>query len=294
MKYIFTSIKDIENLITPPFELDNLFNNFPFPDFEFHFRNSMKLYRIETFGEDYEKFPISFEEYNPQHDIFRGLNYNHLDETINYNDFKNSLKHYLISCEDSYLRDIKEQIQNPSEAQFKIFLHNILKKLRDSYMLLSSYEIENSKILKLIKDEFLESYKSTFSKLKNEVPIYNDIFDAFSLSNESQKKIEQPSVDFLGNKQDYNPHPRIFINNDKFLFFEELKNKLCSDKKTQLADFSFVFRMMQKEGCIYEDITEKSFRDFLTNNYEITFDKLKTYEYCVTDKKIKLYNSLKK
>jgi len=52
--------------------------------------------------------------------------------------------------------------------------------------------------------------------------------------------------------------------------------------------------MMQKEGNIYDDVKEKSFRNFLTNSYEINFDKLKTYEYSVTEKKIQLYNSLKK
>ena len=91
-----------------------------------------------------------------------------------------------------------------------------------------------------------------------------------------------------------NPFPRLFIDYDSFLFFEEYKNKFCTNNKTLLADFSFLFRMMQKEGNIFDDVTEKSFRNFLTNNYEINFEKLKTFEYCVTDKKIQLYNSLKK
>jgi uncharacterized tellurite resistance protein B-like protein len=91
-----------------------------------------------------------------------------------------------------------------------------------------------------------------------------------------------------------NPYPRIFINNDAFLFFEELKNKFCTNDKSLLADYSFVFRKMQKDGNIFDDVTEKSFRNFLNNNYEINFEKLKTFEYCQTDKKIQLYNSLKK
>jgi hypothetical protein len=294
MKYLINSIKELEEFITPSLEIDDIFNFFMFPKFEKQFMSSMRFYRIETFGEDYEKFPISFKEFNPKYDKFYGLNYNLLEEIIDFKEFKNDLKNCFIDSEDSYIREINEQIQNPSEAQFKIYLYNTLKNLKDSYEFLSSTQIENNRILNLIKKELLDSYKRTYIKIKNEVPIYDDIFETFLFSNKSLKRIEQPSVDFFENKQDYNPFPRVFINNDKFLFFEELKNNLCTDKKTQLADFSFVFRMMQKEKYIYSDVSEKSFREFLTNNYEITFDKLKTYEYSVTAKKIKLYNSLKK
>lgn len=294
MKYLINSIKELEEFITPSLEIDDIFNFFMFPKFEKQFRSCMRFYRFETFGEDYEKFPISFEEFNPKYDKFYGLNYNRLEEIIDFKGFNNDLKNCFIDSEDSYIREINEQIQNPSEAQFKIYLYNTLKNLKDSYEFLSSTQIENNRILNLIKKELLDSYKRTYIKIKNEVPVYDDIFETFLFSNKSLKRIEQPSVDFFENKQDYNPHPRVFISNDKFLFFEELKNKLCTDKKTQLADFSFVFRMMKKEKYIYSDVSEKSFREFLTNNYEITFDKLKTYEYCVTDKKINLYNSLKK
>lgn len=294
MKYLINSIKELEEFITPSLEIDDIFNFFMFPKFEKQFRSCMRFFRFETFGEDYEKFPISFEEFNPKYDKFYGLNYNRLEEIIDFEEFNNDLKKCFIDSEDSYVSEINEQIQNPSEAQFKIYLYNTLKNLKDSYEFLSSTQIENNRILNLIKKELLDSYKRTYIKIKNEVPIYDDIFETFLFSNKSLKRIEQPSVDFFENKQDYNPHPRVFISNDKFLFFEELKNKLCTDKKTQLADFSFVFRMMKKEKYIYSDVSEKSFREFLTNNYEITFDKLKTYEYCVTDKKINLYNSLKK
>jgi hypothetical protein len=135
----------------------------------------------------------------------------------------NDLKNCFIDSEDSYIREINEQIQNPSEAQFKIYLYNTLKNLKDSYEFLSSTQIENNRILNLIKKELLDSYKRTYIKIKNEVPIYDDIFETFLFSNKSLKRIEQPSVDFFENKQDYNPFPRVFINNDKFLFFEEVK-----------------------------------------------------------------------
>lgn len=90
-----------------------------------------------------------------------------------------------------------------------------------------------------------------------------------------------------------NPHPRIFKNNDAFLLFEKLKMEMCNNERTKLADYSFVFRKLQKENQIYSDISEKSFRDFLFNEFEITLDKLKILEYCTTQTKETLYNIVK-
>ena len=129
MKYLITSIKEIEDLITPSLDVDDIFNPFVFSRFEKQFRSCMKLRRIETFGEDFEKFPISFEEFNPLSDKFYGLNYNRLEEIVDFKEFNSDLNQYFINCEDLYLRDIFEQLQNPVEAQFKIYLFSTLKNL---------------------------------------------------------------------------------------------------------------------------------------------------------------------
>jgi hypothetical protein len=291
MKYLITSIKEIEDLITPSLDVDDIFNPFTFSKFEKQFRSCMRLYRIETFGEDFEKFPISFEEFNHLSDKFYGLNYNRLEEIVDFKEFNSDLNQYFINCEDLYLRDIFEQLQNPVEAQFKIYLFSTLKNLQDSYDFLISTEIKNNVILNIIKNSLLDSYHRAFKIAKKEIPVYNEIFNTFLLGNPNQNTL---STNVSINERDVNPFPRLFINYDSFLFFEELKNKLCTNENSLLADFSFVFRMMQKEGNIYDDVTEKSFRNFLTNSYEINFEKLKTYEYSVTDKKIQLYNLLKK
>jgi hypothetical protein len=165
MKYLINSIKELEEFITPSLEIDDIFNFFMFPKFEKQFMSSMRFYRIETVGEDYEKFPISFKEFNPKYDKFYGLNYNLLEEIIDFKEFKNDLKNCFIDSEDSYIREINEQIQNPSEAQFKIYLYNTLKNLKDSYEFLSSTQIENNRILNLIKKELLDSYKRTYIKI---------------------------------------------------------------------------------------------------------------------------------
>ena len=126
MKYLITSIKEIEDIITPSLVIDDFFAPFPFPKQEEYFRSCMRLYRIETFGEDYEKSPISFEEFNPRYDKFYGLNYNRLTEIIEIEEFKIDLKQLLIRHEDYFTEGIAEQLPNPSEAEFKMFLYNSL------------------------------------------------------------------------------------------------------------------------------------------------------------------------
>lgn len=290
MKYLITSIKEIENILTPSLVIDDLFNPFAFSRFEKQFRSCMKLNRIETFGEDFEKFPIKFEEFNLKYDKFNGMNFDLLNEIIEIEQFKIDLIQYLNSCEDSLVDDISRQLPNPSEAEFKMFLNDTLKALKSSYEFLFSLEFNNNTILNLVKDELIESHKRAFGKAKNYFSVYDEILRSNVLDDENLYQVNVTLENDLNN----NPFPRLFIDYDSFLFFEEYKNKFCTNKDTLLADFSFVFRMMQKEGNIFDDITEKSFRNFLTNNYGINFEKLKTYEYSVTEKKIQLYNSLKK
>ena len=155
MSYLISSIKDIEDWITPPFELHDFFSPFSIFKFENQFKSCMKLYTFETHGEDYEKFPINFENFNPKYDKFLGLDYYHLEKIIDLNDFRDEIKCYLIGEEVSFIRDIKGQLQNPSEAQFKIFLYNTLKNLQFSYEFLLSTEIINNALLNIIKVELL-------------------------------------------------------------------------------------------------------------------------------------------
>lgn len=90
-----------------------------------------------------------------------------------------------------------------------------------------------------------------------------------------------------------NPYPRIFKNSYSFGLFEKLKFELCKNERTNLADYSFIFRRLQKDNLIYNDINEKTFRDFLFDKYQINLDKLKILEYCSTLNKESLYNLLK-
>jgi hypothetical protein len=139
----------------------------------------MKLNRIETLGEDFEKFPIKFEEFNPLSDKFYGLNYNRLEEIIEIEEFTIDLIKYLNGCEDYFIEVITDQLPNPSEAEFKMFFHTTLKSLEDSYNYLLSTEIKNNVILNLVKDELIESYKRAFEKAKITFPFYDVVFNKF-------------------------------------------------------------------------------------------------------------------
>ena len=180
MKYLIKSIKEIEDLITPSLEIDDFFNPFVFPKFEEQFRSCMKLSRIETFGEDFEKFPIRFEEFNPKYDKFYGMNFVHLNNIVEIKEFKIDLIQHLDGCEDSFVDDIFRQLPNPSEAEFKMFLYDCLKNLQDSCKFLFQLEIKNNAIINLVKDELIESYKRAFEKAKIAFPIYDEVFVKFN------------------------------------------------------------------------------------------------------------------
>lgn len=85
------------------------------------------------------------------------------------------------------------------------------------------------------------------------------------------------------------PHPRYFVGIG-FALFEKLKDKLVRKNK-ELADYSFIYRQMQKDGYIYDDIKEIAFRDWLqkTYNAENLDYQLKTIENCITQSKLNLY-----
>ncbi len=84
-----------------------------------------------------------------------------------------------------------------------------------------------------------------------------------------------------------NPFPRIFKNLESFQFFESLTEDVR--KRYLLADYSFIYRRMQKDDLIYKYITDGEYREFLLNEYDIEIEKTKLLDYCKTDEKEKSY-----
>lgn len=98
---------------------------------------------------------------------------------------------------------------------------------------------------------------------------------------------ESNQDDNNSNKTVNNPYPRVFKDGKSFELFKYLHETLVR-KRYPLADYSFIFRHMQKDGYIYS-ISEKEFRKFLSDNFEIHLDKLKPGGYCETETKISSY-----
>jgi hypothetical protein len=103
------------------------------------------------------------------------------------------------------------------------------------------------------------------------------------------EEIEQPVE--VEKKLLENPYPRIFKNPESFLFFQSLKNDVR--ERCKLADYSFIYRRMQKDGYISKHAVDTEFRDFLHNAFAIEIDKTKLLDYCKTLNKESTYTSKK-
>ena len=229
MKYLITSIKEIEDILTPSlveYDDDLPFNPFAFSRFEKQFRSCMKLNRIETLGEDFEKFPIKFEEFNPLSDKFYGLNYNRLEEIIEIEEFTIDLIKYLNGCEDYFIEVITDQLPNPSEAEFKMFFHTTLKTLKDSYDFLLSTEIKNNVILNLVKDELIESYERAFEKAKITFPFYDVVFNKFKFEKNLSDTVLIDKVKLVHTLSRDEILKKLFDGSNNRMTFESFEKKL--------------------------------------------------------------------
>ena len=230
MKYLITSVKEVEDILTPSLVIDDLFNPFAFSRFEKQFRSCMKLNRIETFGEDFEKFPIKFEEFNLKYDKFNGMNFDLLNQIIEIKEFKIDLIQYLNGCEDSLVDDISRQLPNPSEAEFKLFFYNTLKNLKDSYDFLLSTEIKNNCILNLVNNELIESYRRAFEKTKIIFPFYDVVFNKFKFEKNLSDTILIDKVKWIPTLSREEILKKLFDPSNNRITFESFEKKLIEKK----------------------------------------------------------------
>lgn len=87
-----------------------------------------------------------------------------------------------------------------------------------------------------------------------------------------------------------NPFPTIFQNKIAFDLFETMNNHYSEEKKTELANYSFLYYAMTKDLFII--CKGVDFIKFLSINYKIDIDKIDNRQYR-NNSKIKLYNALK-
>lgn len=125
----------------------------------------------------------------------------------------------------------------------------------------------------------------------------NSDFNLNLISNDSNSEDNlQTTQNILNEKLEVkkeNPYPNIFVNYDAFLFFERLKENICTDQVTQLADYSFVYRKMFKDKYINYEVLPSSFKTFLEINYNIFLEQLKSWNKLTGKHREKIYDMLK-
>jgi hypothetical protein len=300
--YLIKAENDIEEVYKPSLDLLNANDDFFFLLFSFPLsaqtiKESMSFYSSFCYGEDdceREYFDYKKFDYKNKGHHFKGINYENLNAKLDFRIFHDELTKLILDLESTFFQEIEDNRKYPN---FEIPLSDNLNEIKLSMNILNKINYNNNRIKDIVKKCFLSSYQNVINVLRNKYSIlYEKSFlilsDIDINTNESNitNDIDAKATNYSTSEFQENPHPRIFINNDAFLFFEKLSAFICKNKRTQLADHSFVFRKLQKDGLIYSDIAEKSFREFLSNHYEVDLDKLKILEYCTTALKETLYN----
>lgn len=112
------------------------------------------------------------------------------------------------------------------------------------------------------------------------------------LQNKMKKNDNEGEVPNPENKS--NPYPEVFKNLEAYLLFDRLYQSR-KDSTTLLADFSFIYRRMEKDGLLQDHQKPEIFRHWLSKEpYRIVLDnKFKTLENCTTVHKKEAYENAK-
>lgn len=102
----------------------------------------------------------------------------------------------------------------------------------------------------------------------------------------SLKQIDKIKID--------NPYPQIFVDYNSYKLFNKLHNEFKNNTK-HLADYSFIYRMMYKDGFVFPNFRPEMFKEWLAKEpYYIDLEhKLKTLDNCFTPNKVSIYNTFK-
>ncbi|WP_282031709.1 hypothetical protein [Winogradskyella eximia] len=136
-------------------------------------------------------------------------------------------------------------------------------------------KLEYKKILEVYHEAHL---KSDLDLNKNIDYLYNKATKSISISS----SFNEP--------ENINLHPRIFTSVFGYRLFEALINRMINNK---LADCSFIFRKMLKDGYIFNSIGDSEFRTWLYDAYQIDISKTKRLYLCTTVEKQQLYSEIK-
>lgn len=207
---------------------------------------------------------------------------------------------YLDYAEDRIKRDVVKDIDNifldkwidKFELEGLEFpftenedLKGLLSNTIDEYMYFVSPKDQLA--MQVQKDFYLYSYYLGKMKILNFI---ENKKKNFIQNNISIKDLVNEHVDSINPE---NPYPQIFSNAKAFHLFDRLFEQF-KDSKNQMADFSFIYRMMFNDGFILSHFKPQMFIDWIdAEPYKISLDKIKTMGDCSTEQKIRTYSNTK-
>tara|TARA_R110000868_G_scaffold126072_1_gene332972 strand:- start:15526 stop:16308 length:783 start_codon:yes stop_codon:yes gene_type:complete len=204
---------------------------------------------------------------------------------------------------------LKKQLYNKSDITMLLGLNDDLliqlKNLQEIYRifrikLAKSKDEEISKVYKQVC-QIITAKINALDEIQDElIPIINnfdykldsDFNTSISQNLETPFEDKESETGILKDRID-NPFPNIFRNYDAYQFFEKLKENICIDQTTQLADYSYVYRKMLQDKFINDEVSPSSFVSFLDKNYTIVLDPLKSWGKLTGKHRVMLYEILK-
>jgi hypothetical protein len=127
-----------------------------------------------------------------------------------------------------------------------------------------------------IRDAIREVFE--FYSIEKEIE-NNDPIEYFQEKRGKFEAVEEK----VNTETNINPYPEVFKSLKGFLLFEKLYHKK-KDSSTILADFSFIYRIMGKDGLLQDHQKPEVFRHWLSKEpYKVVLDnKFKTLDNCTT------------
>jgi hypothetical protein len=160
-------------------------------------------------------------------------------------------------------------------------LHN-LQEIEDTIR-----KTKNIKFSEFITSSKVSNKEETYKKLIDFRIDYNYTYDS---------SIFKKEIDFFNSKKNNldneiseNKYPRIFTSGKAYKIFNTFINKSNVTK----SDYSFIFRIMQKDNLIYDTIRNTEYKEWLNEKFSITLEKVKTLNDSRTDNKQEYYQSIK-
>ncbi len=146
---------------------------------------------------------------------------------------------------------------------------------------------DNIELSKFISNNEISNKSDIYNKFINFRIEYDYTYDT---------KIFKKEIDFFISKKNNldkkvieNKYPRFFINPKAYQIF----TKFIKKENIKKADYSFIFRIMQKDKLIFDTIRNTEYKEWLKREFGITLNKVKTLSDCKTDTKQEYYQSLK-